>query len=74
MFLAPLEARNMAIAAMSSGSFARFKGILSVISLTMASTEMPLASARVLTRPSTISVVVTPGQIELTVISCLANC
>ena len=64
----------MAIAAMSSGSFARFKGILSVISLTMASTEMPLASARVLTRPSTISVVVTPGQIELTVISCLANC
>jgi len=48
--------------------------LLSVISFTISSNDIPFASARVFTKPSTISVVVTPGQIEFTVISCLANC
>src|SRR5882672_369292 len=74
MLRAPGEARNTAIAAMSSGALARPIGIRASASACSSATVMPRSAARAAALRAPSSVRVTPGQIALTLILWRPSC
>src|SRR5262249_42925451 len=74
MFRAPGEARNTAIAAMSSGSFARPMGIAWVRRRSISSRLTPSSWARTRRLASERAVRVTPGQMAFTLMLWVPSC
>ena len=73
MFRAPADARNTTMAAISSGSFARFSGMTAARRRSISCKLTPSCCARTCRLASDRAVRVTPGQTALTLILCLAN-